>query len=109
MPKFLPTILPQCPATGCGCPEFLTLISNLIQFLQAIAIPIAILIIAYGAVLLLTSAGNESRIGTGKEAIYAAVIGLFIVFGVNIIYSLVIGTLFGNTQTGLPSFICPKP
>ncbi len=48
--------------------------------LKYVAIPVAVIIIAWGGITMATSAGNEGRFKQGRSMITAAVIGLVIVF-----------------------------
>ena len=81
--------MPNCPAGGCGWPEFNQLIQNVMNFLGVVSIPLAVVVIVYGGFLIMTAAGSEKRVDTGKQAILSAVIGLAIVFGSYIIITLV--------------------
>ncbi len=100
-------LIPECPPAGCGCHEFFYgLIPNLFQFLIFISIPIAVVVILYGGFRLLTSAGNDKWIAMGKDAIFAAVVGLVIVFGSYLIYNLIINLILGNLPNVQNGQIC---
>lgn len=73
-------------------------VKNIVDFLTLdIAIPLAVVILIYGGVMLLTSGGSEEKIKKGKTALRAAVWGLLIVFAA----WLIIATILGNlVQTG---------
>ncbi len=88
-------IIPQPGPEGYGCEQFNQLLANLFTLLITFAIPLAALVIAYGAFMLLISAGNEERISSGKNAIFSAVVGVVIVLGSFIVYNLVIRALIG--------------
>lgn len=55
------------------------LINNVTNFLVAVSIPIAGLMILYGAFCILTGAGSLKLFETGKKAILYAIIGLVVV------------------------------
>jgi hypothetical protein len=66
---------------SCGIENLLKLIKAVIikiLFLLFIAAPI---MIAFGGIMIMTAAGSESRVGTGKTIIKAAVIGIAIGLG----------------------------
>lgn len=88
--------MPQCPPGGCGWEEFGQLLNNLISFGLKIAVPIAVLVIAYGGFLLLFAGGDERKIAGGKSAIVAALIGLAIVYGSYIIITSILRALTGG-------------
>jgi len=83
-------LVPPCPPSGCGWNEFNQLVQNIFNFFIVIAVPLAVLVIVYGAILLMTSGGSENRIQQGKRAIFSAIVGLAIVFGSYIIITTVI-------------------
>lgn len=88
--------LVPCGGSGepaCGWDEFNQLIEKIMNFMLIIAIPIAIVVIIYGGFLFMTSGGSEKRIADGKRAIFAAIVGLAIVFGSYIIITTVIRAL----------------
>ncbi|MDX9913404.1 MAG: hypothetical protein RBS77_02395 [Candidatus Moranbacteria bacterium] len=53
-------------------------LTSILNYLQGIIVVISMVFIVIGALLYMTSAGNESRMTTAKGAIFAAVIGLAI-------------------------------
>lgn len=55
------------------------LINNVTNFLVGVSIPIAGLMILYGAFLILTAAGSPERFKTAKNTILYAIIGLVVV------------------------------
>lgn len=61
--------------------------------LEYIAIPVAVIMIAWGGITMVMSAGNESKFKKGKEIITAAAIGLVIVFAAWLIVTAVVGFL----------------
>ena len=52
------------------------LLGSLLQTLQRIIVTLALVFLVIGAILYIVSGGNEERMGTGKKAITAAMIGL---------------------------------
>jgi hypothetical protein len=63
------------PCTFC---DIYHLIGNIIDFILLIIIPLVLIALVVGAVYLLTSGGNPSRITTGKTIIWHAIAGLII-------------------------------
>lgn len=72
-----PTLAPSDP-DGCGLSALVQTIVNIIEWLQLIIIPIAILMIAIGGFMILTSAGSTERVSKGRSMITIAVIGIII-------------------------------
>ena len=86
-------IVPTCPATGCGWAELLVLFQNLIKFgiyIGGILVGVSII---FGGFLVLTSAGDESRVTRGRHAITSAVVGFAIVLSAWLIVNTII-TIF---------------
>jgi len=100
--NFLASIFPLVPQrcvadpTVCGWSDFNGFIANLFNLLLWVPIPIVTLVSMYGGFLMITSGGDEGKFKKGKNAIFAAVIGAAIVYGAEIIYSLVKGGLLGT-------------
>ncbi|MCX6722400.1 MAG: Ig-like domain-containing protein [Candidatus Staskawiczbacteria bacterium] len=69
---------PECPCTIC---TLFQLITNIYSFVVwDIATPLAVLALLIGGILIMVSAGNANTLGTGKKILFAAVIGLVLVF-----------------------------
>jgi hypothetical protein len=91
-----------CPCTLC---DLYMLGKNIISFLlYGIAIPVVAVVILYGGVMMLTSAGNPQKISTGKTAIGNAIVGLAIAFFAWVIINALLQTLafqisFGGALT----------
>lgn len=66
--------------TPCGIYAFARFITNAINWLLAIAIPIAVAMIGWGGVQILISAGNPSTRSAGIGKVKTALIGLIIMF-----------------------------
>jgi hypothetical protein len=61
-------LVPDCPATGCGFDQLMTLINNVIKFLLfTIATPLAALVFVYAGIMLLTSGGSSEKMTTAKK------------------------------------------
>lgn len=76
------------PCTVC---DFFVLIKNIVDFLtEAVAMPVAVIILIYGGIMLLTSGGSEDKIRKGKSALWQAVWGLVIVFAAWLIIDTII-------------------
>ena len=56
-----------------------TLLSNIVNFLIKLAIPISAILIVYAGFLYITSAGNEEKIKTAQKALIWAIIGFAVV------------------------------
>ncbi len=57
------------------------LISNIIRVVLGVVAILALVIIVYGGIEILISAGNEDRVKRGRDSLMWAFIGLLIVFG----------------------------
>ncbi|MCX6721835.1 MAG: hypothetical protein NTY04_01410, partial [Candidatus Staskawiczbacteria bacterium] len=87
---------PTCP---CGITDFFTFLNNIYQFIiLGIATPLAIIAITIGGIILLLSAGNPNLAGLGKKILYAAIIGLALVFCSWVIINSIL-TILGYTGT----------
>jgi hypothetical protein len=86
-------------AVGCITPTASGLISKFLPFSIGIAGGIALLLILFGALQMMMSAGNPERLNAGKELVSAAVTGL-----VFIIFSVFILRLVGVDILKIPGF-----
>ncbi|MFC1623217.1 hypothetical protein ACFL2R_01935 [Patescibacteria group bacterium] len=84
---FVSAVNPGNGGSSCGETEFCNpleyedvnvLVTDILDYLQGIIVVISIIFIVIGAILYITSAGNESRMTLAKGAIVAAMIGLAI-------------------------------
>ena len=74
----------------CTLSDVLTLIDDIYTFIvNNIATPLAVIALIIGGVLLLISAGNPALAGAGKKVLWAAIIGLALVFGAKAIIEFV--------------------
>ncbi len=91
---------PMASNRACTVCDFFVLIKNIVDFLtEYVAMPIAVIILIYGGVTLITAGGSEEKIKKGKNALWQAVWGLLIVFAAwliidTIIKWLVVGSSF---------------
>lgn len=72
-----------------------TFFNNLAAIATGVAIAVAIVCIAWGGFMYMTSGGNIRRVEIAKAAMVAALAGLFIVLTANLIAGLVQGALGG--------------
>ncbi|MBI2024492.1 MAG: hypothetical protein HYT03_00130 [Candidatus Harrisonbacteria bacterium] len=79
-----------------GTTSFVELLNRIAYFLLIIAVPIATIIIIYGAFLIMTAGGIPANLEKGKKAILYAVIGLAILFLARVIMAL-LAQLLGTT------------
>lgn len=81
----------NCP---CTINDFFKMLADLYEFVVwYIASPLAILMITIGGVLMLVSAGNPNLFGLGKKTVYAAIIGIILVFGALLIINSILGLM----------------
>lgn len=59
---------------------------------------VAFVLIVYGGFMIMTAAGNEEKVETGKNVLLYAVIGLAIILSAYSITNYVISELYGATQ-----------
>lgn len=87
------------PCTNnCTICDLFKLVKNIINFLTIdIATPLAIIILIYGGVMMITSAGSEEKVKKGKTALRRAVYGILIVFGAWLIVNTIL-TWLGNSD-----------
>lgn len=87
------------PVNPCTVCDFFVLIKNIVDFLTIdIAMPVAVVVLIYGGVMLLTSSGSEDKIKKGKTALWQAIWGLFIVFAAWLIIDTIIKWLGAGGQ-----------
>ncbi len=93
--------LVQCGNPGqpaCNLCSFLELVKNIINFAIQITFAFAGLFITWGAFVIMTAGGSESRVEDGKKMMFTAVIGLVII----LTSWLILGTAI-QIITGSPS------
>ncbi len=64
-------------------------INAIIGLLKIIALPLAMIMIIWGGIQVLTAAGSEDKLSQGKKTITWAVIGLAIVYAVSFIVGII--------------------
>jgi len=65
----------------CNICDFFNMLTRIYDFIvKTIATPLAIIAIVVGGILMLISAGNANLLGKGKKILYAAIIGLALVY-----------------------------
>jgi len=89
---FLSGISKNCYNNGdCGFCDIGQVATNIFKFLRNdIAFPLAILMIIYGGIMMIFSAGSAKRVATGQKILTAAVIGFAIVVAVSLILNTVL-------------------
>lgn len=82
---------------ACTWNHLLQLVRNVINFLLfIIAIPLAVLLVAWGGVLILVSGTNPSNVNKGRTIIYQTLISLAIAFLAWLIVNTLIGVITGT-------------
>ena len=64
---------------------------------------IAIVFLAYGGIMFITSAGDKAKADLAQKSLTNALIGIVIILGVNVIVSLLTSLLSGGTTTLRPT------
>ncbi|MCX6721478.1 MAG: hypothetical protein NT026_02675 [Candidatus Staskawiczbacteria bacterium] len=99
--SFLPLMtkaagLVTCSGADCTINKFFEMLVKIYNFLVLdIATPLAIIALIVGAIFMLVSAGNPNLHGTGKKIIYAAIIGLALVFCSYLIINFILVDMLG--------------
>ncbi len=79
----------------CTYKDLFTLADKVINFLLfKIAIPLAVLMVIWGGINILTSAGNEGKVKRGREIITGTFVGIAIAFGAWLIVETIIKVFF---------------
>lgn len=87
------------PTGPCNLCDGLIVVSNIVQFLWGIATAIAVAMIVWGALQLMTSGGSEERVSKSRKTMTAAVTGLAIALVAWLFVNELLQLLSGN-----PSF-----
>ena len=103
---FIPVLAnAQAPFVRCGnpgqnactiCSVFSTLMYIYNFIVLDIATPLAVISISIGGILMMISAGNPNLLGLGKKILYAAIIGLVLVFCSWLIINIILTTIGYN-------------
>lgn len=97
------------PTEPCGLCDLLVVGLNIIDILTQASLLIVGIVVIWGAFLMITSAGNESKYKEGKKKITSAIIGLVIVLGAWIIVNTVfmaIASIAGASEISWNSIKC---
>ncbi len=84
------------PTGPCGFCDAVIVTNNIIGYLTQLGILITVAMIAYGAITMMISAGDQGKFGEGKSKMTSAVIGLVIVLCAWVIVSTILHLLAGN-------------
>ncbi|MDD5068848.1 MAG: pilin [Candidatus Pacebacteria bacterium] len=79
--------------SGCGYNAFLQLVSNIIQFLLYIAIPIAAVSFFFAGFLYLTAGGNPGKIEEAHHIFWSALVGIIIMLAAWLIINTILTAL----------------
>ena len=118
LPAYAITIVPpECTGdqagsnvNNCGVSAMIKTLINVTNLILSLTGSAALAVFIYGGVLWIIAAGNQDLIKKGKDAIIAAVVGIFIVLGsfmiINFAVAALTGQSFGDTATifGQPWF-----
>ena len=83
------------PCTFC---DGLKVVFNIVEMLMLVIVPLAVIVIVYGGVRLITAGGSEASVKTGKDAITNAVIGIVIALAAWVIVNETLHVLTGNIR-----------
>lgn len=86
----------QCGNAGqsaCTFNDFLEMLTRIYGVIINIATPLAIIAVTAGAIMMMISAGDPSRMTLGKTIFWSAIIGLFLVFTSKAIINLVLSSM----------------
>ena len=81
-----------------GTNDISTLVSNIINFLIILAVPITAILIVYAGFLYITSAGNDEKVKTAQKALIWAIIGFAIVLVASSVPIIIEKFLSGETE-----------
>ncbi len=76
--------------------DLLIVVENVIQFLFQLSIVLAVAYTIYGGFLIMTAGGSEEKVGAGRGAITAAVVGLTISLTAWLLINSVMNALGGG-------------
>ena len=99
----------NCNVVGsCNLCDALQVFKNIVNILFTIAIPLAVALIVYGGIRVMTSGGSEQNISEAKNIITSALIGLVIALAawviVSVILSVIAQSSFPTTTGGSINF-----
>jgi hypothetical protein len=91
--------LVPCNGSDCTICSFFQMLTTIYNFIVwDLATPLAVIALIVGGIFILISAGNPNLMGTGKTILYAAIIGLALVFGSYLIIDFILHAI-GYTQS----------
>lgn len=73
--------------------DVVSLIRSVLQWMIWIAIPVAVMVIIFAGVMLMTSQGNQKRIDQGKKMLTYAVVGIAIILIGSGFYTLIVSII----------------
>jgi len=86
--------LVPCDGPNCTICSFFQLLANIYDFIvKMIATPLAVIALIVGGIFIMISAGNPNLLGNGKKILYAAIIGLALVWGSWLIIDFILHTI----------------
>jgi predicted permease len=88
-----------CGATGVGSGSISTLGSQVVNYFSIVVGAVAIIMIIYGGFRYITSGGDSNRVGSAKNTLIYAIVGLIIVALAQVIVHFVLNT----TSTAVPT------
>lgn len=91
---------PVAESTG-GASSIRQLVLTMLRFFLGFLGIIAVIMIIYGGILYVTSAGNEESAGKGKKILMYAIVGIIIIFISFALVNTVLGGLGRGTDSGV--------
>lgn len=88
--------LVACTGTNCNFCSLAQTVDNVISFLIALMVIIAVILLAYAGLRIATSAGDTSRVKEGKQLFFNVVIGLVIILASWMIVDTLLKALTGS-------------
>lgn len=106
-PTFAADRLVPCDGPDCDICNFFQMLVNVYQFIVfQIATPLAVIALTVGGIFMMISAGNPGLFGKGKTILWAAIIGLVLVFGSFLIINTILTILGYNQGLGNINISC---
>lgn len=99
----LPPIVP-CGSVGdpCNFCDFYVLAARVLTYMMYLATALAVLFIAWGGFLMLTSGASPGNLAKGQKAVWNAIIGLVIAFASWMIVNTFVIYLINTESDGVP-------
>lgn len=86
---------PQGPCDFC---DGVVVTSNIIEYALQLAVLLAVAMIVYGGVLIMTSAGDDSKLKEGRSRIVSAIVGLVVALAAWLIVNEIFHLLAGGAS-----------